>query len=727
MSLLDGLNPAQKEAVLYTEGPLLILAGAGSGKTRVLTHRMAYLIEKGVSPFNILAITFTNKAAKEMKERVAGLVGEGSGIWVSTFHSTCVRILRQTIERLDFSSNFVIYDSDDSKRLLKNCIKDLNLNEKYYPVSKLSTYISSYKDKLISPYEAKRQGEGDYNETTIASIYSLYQKRLASYNALDFDDIIYKTVELFNLNPDILERYQNRFEYIMIDEYQDTNYAQYVLVKLLASKYRNLCVVGDDDQSIYSWRGADVQNILGFEKDFPETKTIKLEQNYRSTSTILDTANSVISHNLRRKPKTLWTENSEGVAIKVFKAESDLSEGTFVAEKIAERVEAGDSYGDFAILYRTNAQSRILEDSLFKKNIPHRILGGVRFYDRKEIKDILAYLRIIYNPKDDIAVKRIINIPKRGIGNATIDKVSSYAEEHEISFYEALGEAANIPSIKTKAKPLTKFFDLIEQFANQSRFLNISDLLGVIVKEIDYSIELELDDEIVAESRMENIEELINKAVEFEKYSEDKSLAAFLEEVTLVADVDNYDSNADAVVLMTMHSAKGLEFDNVFIVGLEEMIFPSYRSVTASESDALEEERRLCYVAITRARKNLYLCSAKQRLHNGKYTYNSPSRFIGEINDELLEHINKAKPKPKRAVKETIPEKEFRNNYAPFPKPKDVTLDFEIGDMVSQRKYGKGKVIDIKPAGKDYEISIDFGDEKIKKFMAALSNIKKCD
>ena len=637
MDLLKGLNPMQKEAVITTEGPLLILAGAGSGKTKALTHRAAYLVKEGVMPFNILAITFTNKAAKEMRERVNHLIPEGSQVWVSTFHSLCVRILRQYIHKINFDNNFTIYDADDAVKLVRDCIKECDLNEKMFPAKSVMSAISAWKDELIGPVKAEQAAQGDFRLSQIAKVYHLYQSNLHRNNALDFDDIIFRTVDLFQKDNEVLAKYHERFRYLMVDEYQDTNTAQYRLVRLLAQKYGNLCVVGDDDQSIYGWRGANVRNILEFEKDFANAKVIKMEQNYRSTQNILDAANAVIANNTRRKHKALWTDHSKGARISYFCAPSDREESSFIAQTIDKAAQGGKKYGSYAILYRNNSQSRSLEEQLISHNIPYRLFGGVRFYDRMEIKDMLAYLKVINNPKDTVSLMRIINVPKRGIGQATLDKIAAYASANEDSFYSSLTELDDIPGLGSRVKKLKLFLAMMDGFIAFAKENTVLEVMRKVLQDTGYVAELLLTKDTEAQSRADNVQEFVSKAAEFCQNAEDNSLAAFLEEVALVADIDSYQEGADAVVLMTLHSSKGLEFPCVFLPGFENGIFPSYRSLTSGELSQLEEERRLCYVGITRAREQLYIVSARSRWHYGQTTYNSPSLFLSEIPTELME------------------------------------------------------------------------------------------
>ena len=625
MSLLDALNEPQRQAVMATDGPLLILAGAGSGKTRVLTHRTAYLIEEcGVNPYNIMAITFTNKAAGEMRERIDQMVGYGSeSIWVCTFHSTCVRILRRYIDRLGFGTNFTIYDSDDQKTLMKDICKRLEIDTKMYKEKMFLSAISSAKDELIDPIEFETRAAGDYVKRKQAQVYREYQQALKQNNALDFDDLIMKTVELFKLDKEVLASYQDRFRYIMVDEYQDTNTAQFELIRLLALKYQNLCVVGDDDQSIYKFRGANIYNILNFEHHFPDATVIKLEQNYRSTQNILDAANAVIANNQGRKEKRLWTDNGAGDKITFEQLDTAAEEADFVARDIARRVRKGEyQYKDCAILYRTNAQSRLFEERFITANIPYKIFGGVNFYARKEVKDLLAYLKTIDNGQDDLAVRRIINIPKRGIGAASINKVALYAQEQEISFYDALCVAEQVPGLGKAAAKIRPFVLFIQSMKAKAKLLSVADLLQEVIETTGYVRELEAEGTDEAEARIENIDELISKAVDYAEGEEAPTLNGFLENVALVADIDSFDENSDYVVLMTLHSAKGLEFPNVYLAGLEDGLFPSYMSITSDNSQAeIEEERRLAYVGITRAKKNLTITSARVRMVRGQTQY----------------------------------------------------------------------------------------------------------
>ena len=730
---ISTLNDMQKQAVLTTEGPLLLLAGAGSGKTRVLTHRIAYLIDKGVRPFNILAITFTNKAAREMKERVSAITPQGDEVWVSTFHSTCVRLLRREIDKIGYNNNFSIYDSDDSERLIKDILKENNISDKVYPPKMLMAQIGGQKDQMHTPEDYMKEVEKDFRMRKVADIYAMYQSRLKDNNALDFDDLIFKTVELFKTRPDILDKYQERFKYIMVDEYQDTNGAQYQLVKLLASKYNNLCVVGDDDQSIYGWRGADIKNILDFEKDFKNTTVIKLEQNYRSTGLILESANAVIKNNRTRKAKALWTDQGDGAKLKFHLSSSDRDEAKYICDTIDKEAVEGKKYSDFAILYRNNALSRVIEEQLVKNSIPYRLFGGTRFYDRREIRDIMCYLKVLNNPNDDIALKRIINVPKRSIGDTTVAKISEYALNNNMSFYMALCGSDNIDTLTPRAqKSLVAFVELLNGFMIDAEELPVSELIEKITDETGYSAELEALNTDEAKGRLENISELVNKASEFEENTENATLSQFLEEVALVADVDGFTEGQDTVVLMTLHSSKGLEFDTVFIAGFEESIFPGFRAMQDGTGTEMEEERRLCYVGITRAKKELYLTAAKNRMQHGQRVFNQPSRFLKEIPSAYIERsedglsVKKADNSFgfKTNTQQFNPSKKGINPYK-MPKPKNVELNFTVGDQVKHIKFGIGTVKDMAPAGADYEITVDFGKLGEKKLMSKFANLKK--
>ena len=740
MNKYDGLNPMQQEAVYYTEGPLLILAGAGSGKTRVLTHRIAYLIEeKGINPWNIMAITFTNKAANEMRERVDKIVGFGSdSIWVSTFHSSCVRILRRFIDRLGYGTNFTIYDADDQKTLMKDICKRLNIDTKMYKEKMLLAAISSAKDEMISPEEYRLNmisDSQDLNKKTVARVYEAYQKQLQQNNAMDFDDLLVKTVELFQNCPDVLEYYQEKFRYIMVDEYQDTNTVQFKFVSLLASKYKNLCVVGDDDQSIYKFRGANIGNILGFEQVFPEAKVIKLEQNYRSTQNILNAANEVIRNNIRRKEKTLWTANEEGEQIHLREFQSGFEEAEYIAGDIRRKVREGEcSYSDCAVLYRTNAQSRLFEEKFLLGNIPYKIVGGVNFYARKEIKDMLAYLKTVDNARDDVAVQRIINVPRRGIGASSLSKVQIYAQDMEISFYDALRMADEIPSLGRGAAKIRSFVDFIQKFRSQVEYLSVTELLQKIIDETGYVVELKAENTEESKGRIENIDELISKAVSYEQEAEHPSLSGFLEDVALISDLDSVNEDENRVLLMTLHSAKGLEFPQVYLAGMEEGVFPSYLSIVSGDFENLEEERRLCYVGITRAMKELTMTAARQRMIRGETQYNRVSRFVREIPREYVE-LGK-KTADRSSVK--IPEKTAdtyakmrqiyqQNTFSPkkFEVKKAASLDYQEGDTVRHIKFGNGTVLQITDGGKDFEVTVDFEKVGVKKMFASFAKLKK--
>lgn len=633
------LNPPQRQAVEATEGPLLIMAGAGSGKTRVLTHRIAWLIaNRKAPPWAILAITFTNKAAREMQDRVSKLVGpEGRDIWVSTFHSMCVRILRKDIDQIGFTSNFSILDSTDQLSVIRNCMKDLDIDTKKFEPKAIQAVISTNKNELITPAQYEQKA-GDYFEGLVAKVYTKYQHRLRSNNSLDFDDLIMKTIELFKEKPDVLDFYQKKFKYIHVDEYQDTNRAQYMLCRMLAEGHHRICVVGDSDQSIYRWRGADISNILNFEEDYPEAQTILLEQNYRSTSNILNAANGVIALNTGRKPKKLWTDSDEGAKIKVFRGDTEHDEGYFVTGEISKNVKQGQAYQNHAILYRTNAQSRVIEEILIKSDIPYQIVGGIKFYDRKEIKDLLAYLRLLSNPDDDISLTRIINVPKRGLGDTTVGKLAAAAAAQGVSIFRALQTVDDLGFAGRTRNTLVEFYDMIEALHRMVEFLSVTELTEKILELSQYRLELQNENTLESRSRLENIDEFLSVTMEFEKNNEDKSLVSFLTDLALVADIDSVndeEERSDAVVLMTMHSAKGLEFPTVFIIGMEEGVFPHSRAF--QDNDELEEERRLAYVGITRAEKQLFLSCARMRTLFGRTNANAPSRFLEEIPEELKE------------------------------------------------------------------------------------------
>lgn len=741
MSSYDLLNPEQKEAVLHTEGPLLILAGAGSGKTRVLTHRVAYLIEQGTAPWNILAITFTNKAAGEMRERVDKLVGLGSdSIWVSTFHSTCVRILRRYIDRLGFDISFSIYDTDDQKSVMKEVCKKLQIDTKVYRERMLLGAISHAKDELISPEQMRLDAGADWNQQKIAGVYAEYQAQLRKNNALDFDDLIMKTVELFRNCPDVLDYYQERFRYIMVDEYQDTNTAQFQLVSLLAAKYRNLCVVGDDDQSIYRFRGANIMNILNFEQVFPDAKVIKLEQNYRSTSNILNAANEVIHHNQGRRDKRLWTDNGTGVPVRFRQFQNAFEEAEHVVGNIVSHIQKEEAeYKDHAILYRTNAQSRLFEEKLIYANIPYKIIGGVNFYARKEIKDLLAYLKTVDNGRDEVAVRRIINVPKRGIGATTLSRVGEFAVANDMGFYEALLNAEEIPGIGRGASKVLPFTALIQTLRAKQEYAKVSELLETILEETGYRRELILEGTDESEARLENIDELMSKVKDYDENAENPSLSGFLEEVALVADIDNLEEESNHVVLMTLHSAKGLEFPYVYMVGMEDGLFPSYMSIVADNpQEEIEEERRLCYVGITRAKKELTLTAARQRMVRGEIQYNMVSRFVKEIPDEYLENkTENPGQRAKEAKEQRINQRkqamlEARRSLRAKPiqskmvaATKASHLDYGVGDRVKHIRFGEGTVLEITEGAKDYEVRVNFDTAGVKKLFASFAKLQK--
>lgn len=744
--LLAGLNDKQKEAVLHFEGPLLILAGAGSGKTRVLTHRIAYLIEEHqVPPYHILALTFTNKAANEMRERVNNIIEYGAGsIWVSTFHSTCVRILRRFIDHLGYDNAFTIYDSDDQKSLMKDICKQLNIDTKKYKERTFLNAISSAKDELKTPEQYADEVAKEYNKKIFGRVYKEYQKRLKQNNALDFDDLIMLTVQLFRQNAEILNHYQERFPFILVDEYQDTNTAQFTLLSLLASRYRNLCVVGDDDQSIYRFRGANIHNILNFEKIFPATKVIRLEQNYRSTKNILAAASGVIKHNSMRKEKTLWTTAEAGAPISYGRYDNEYEEAQGIAADIHRQVKDGMSYNDFAILYRTNAQSRVFEEKLIYEGIPYRIIGAVNFYARKEIKDILCYLKTINNSADDIAIKRIINIPRRGIGQTTIGRISDYAFSQEMPFYEALRRVDEIPGCTRASAKIHSFVSLIDHFRMKLRgeMYSLEDMTQELLDVTGYVRELEAENTDEANGRIENIESLMNKIVQYEEDNNGGTLNDLLEDIALVSDIDTVSDDAEQVLLMTLHSAKGLEFPNVYICGMEETIFPGASAVFGDDPSELEEERRLCYVGITRAMKKLTLTSANQRMRNGEMNFNRPSRFINEIPRHLVKQTYGAVLKPETESKPTefsrtkasLYTKDRKNPFANNPyiqkgmgsaSPAGAP-DYQVGDRVSHTKFGQGIVRSLTKLTNDYEVVIEFdgfGQRKLRSSFAKLTKL----
>ena len=763
MSIYDTLNDNQRLGVETTEGPVLLLAGAGSGKTRVLTHRIAYLMEEeGVNPWNILAITFTNKAAKEMRERVDKLIGFGSeAIWVATFHATCVRILRRYADRLGYDTNFTIYDTDDQKSVMKDICKRLNIDTKIVKERTILGAISSAKDELISPMQYAIDAFGDFQKRKISEAYTEYQAILKKNNAMDFDDLIVKTVELFKTSPEVLEQYQNRFKYIMVDEYQDTNTAQFELIRLLADKYRNLCVVGDDDQSIYKFRGANIRNILDFEDTYPDATVIKLEQNYRSVGNILAAANAVISNNKGRKGKNLWTAKEDGSSLHFRQFDTAMEEAVFIAENIRNKNRNDEAhYGDCAVLYRTNAQARLLEERMVLLGIPYTVVGGQNFYGRKEIKDILAYLKTIDNGRDDVAVKRIINIPKRGIGATSIAKVQSYADEHDISFYDALARCEDIPSLGKATAKIKPFVTLIQGFRSKVDYYGLEGLIRDILDMTEYEDYLKENEED-AEDRIENVQELVNKIVIYEEENDQPTLGQFLEEVALVAEIDHVQDDNNRVLLMTLHSAKGLEFPHVYLAGMEDGVFPSYMSITSDNREDLEEERRLAYVGITRAMKDLTITCAKARMIHGQTQYNMVSRFVREIPSELLEQ----KLPEKRFTEEEIvdsytqavaqrPVFDYRPKAVPKPKvtspavkpfiaqnigdlnkvtgiSKGMTsvktgLDYGVGDRVQHIKFGAGIVKNILEEPRDYKVTVEFDKFGQKVMYASFAKLKKC-
>lgn len=761
--ILQSLNPVQKEAASCTEGPLLILAGAGSGKTRVLTHRIAYLIEeKGVNPWNIMAITFTNKAAQEMRDRVDRLVEFGAeSIWVATFHSSCVRILRRYIDRLGYDNHFTIYDTDDQKSVIRKAVKELDLDPKQYREGPLLGVISAAKNEMIEPQDFETQAGGDFRMCQEAKIYKAYQKTLIDNNAVDFDDLLLLTVRLLRENRDILEAYQERLRYIMVDEYQDTNSVQFELIRLLSGKYHNLCVVGDDDQSIYKFRGADITNILSFEETFPGAKVVKLEQNYRSTNNILEAANAVIANNAHRKEKHLWSENGEGKEVSFIHYETAYGEAEDVIDKIQTSVHMGKhQYQDCAILYRTNAQSRAFEEKCIKKSVPYRLVGGVNFYQRQEIKDILAYLKTIDSGRDDLSVTRIVNVPKRGIGQATLNKLAVYASEHGMRLFQAMEQVEQISGIGKAADKIKGFVNQIMVFRALAKELDAAELIESILEQTGYLEELEKLEEDKAQAKQENLEEFQNKAADYYANHDEAALTDFLEEVALVADIDNMDSEADSLTLMTLHSAKGLEFPVVYMTGMEEGLFPSYMSMNSGDPGDIEEERRLCYVGITRAMQQLTLTAAKQRMVHGNIQYSAISRFVKELPQEKLDWKEETfgglfKKGPSmtanslsdslfggsssmssgssfsasqgsQTAKKTNYDNVFDLKYAKaFSSPKPDSLDYKEGDRVSHIKFGKGTVLAVEDMKKDYQVTVEFDTAGVKKLFAGFAKLKK--
>ena len=761
--ILQSLNPVQKEAASCTEGPLLILAGAGSGKTRVLTHRIAYLIEeKGVNPWNIMAITFTNKAAQEMRDRVDRLVEFGAeSIWVATFHSSCVRILRRYIDRLGYDNHFTIYDTDDQKSVIRKAVKELDLDPKQYREGPLLGVISAAKNEMIEPQDFETQAGGDFRMCQEAKIYKAYQKTLIDNNAVDFDDLLLLTVRLLRENRDILEAYQERLRYIMVDEYQDTNSVQFELIRLLSGKYHNLCVVGDDDQSIYKFRGADITNILSFEETFPGAKVVKLEQNYRSTNNILEAANSVIANNAHRKEKHLWSENGEGKEVSFIHYETAYGEAEDVIDKIQTSVHMGKhQYQDCAILYRTNAQSRAFEEKCIKKSVPYRLVGGVNFYQRQEIKDILAYLKTIDSGRDNLSVTRIVNVPKRGIGQVTLNKLAVYASEHGMRLFQAMEQAEQIPGIGKAADKIKGFVNQIMVFRALAKELDAAELIESILEQTGYLEELEKLEEDKAQAKQENLDEFQNKAADYYANHDEAALTDFLEEVALVADIDNMDSEADSLTLMTLHSAKGLEFPVVYMTGMEEGLFPSYMSMNSGDPGDIEEERRLCYVGITRAMQQLTLTAAKQRMVHGNIQYSAISRFVKELPQEKLDWKEEtfgglfkkgssmtanslsgslfggsssmssgssfSASQGSQTAKKTNYDNVFDLKYAKaFSSPKPDSLDYKEGDRVSHIKFGKGTVLAVEDMKKDYQVTVEFDTAGVKKLFAGFAKLKK--
>lgn len=727
MNLFEGLNPEQKQAVLHTEGPLLILAGAGSGKTRVLTHRIAHLVEeKDVTPWNILAITFTNKAAREMKDRIEKLIGpDANNIWMGTFHACCVRILRKEIERLDYDRSFVIYDADDQLSLMKTCLAQLQINDKNYPPRSVLNEIGRQKDELVGPEQFKQMCASDFRMSKIAALYELYQRKLKANNALDFDDIILLTIRILSNFPDVLNYYSNKFHYVMVDEYQDTNTAQYTLVNMLAGKHGNICVVGDDDQMIYGWRGANLRNILDFEKDFPNCRIIKLEQNYRSTKTILDAANGVIKNNTERKDKKLWTQNNKGTPINRYEAADERDEAYFVAGMMKSLKRAGRNYSDMAILYRINALSRVFEDVLMKQGIPYKIYGGQKFYARKEIKDVIAWLRLIQNSNDDVSLSRIINVPKRGIGKTTLDRIEQHAANENISMYRVIANVSDYPELSRAAKNLEDFFNYTENM--KANAVN-TELVSFIEMMIDKSgmvreLESEMTDE--ANTRIENIKEFISVAREFEITTEETAnLENFLAHISLVADIDDSEDVGDRIVMMTLHSAKGLEFPVVFMAGLEEGVFPSYRSL--AEEAELEEERRLCYVGITRAKEELYITNAQQRMLFGSTTHNRESRFVAEIPSHLITSEGSTVKERFLPSGKVVDLSDLKARIKEFNRVSAESCDsVEVGDRVVHKKFGEGVVSSkVKESG-DFRLDVLFDEFGMKRLMESFAKLKK--
>lgn len=730
MDYLAGLNDRQKEAVLHTEGPLLIMAGAGSGKTRVVTHKIAYLIEKkGIFPGNILAITFTNKAAKEMQERAAQLLDDNvDSMWIGTFHSICVRILRRDIDKIGYDRSFTIYDRDDQITLMKECIKELNVDKDMYKESAILSKISSLKDSQISPDEYTNENYGNFRERNIGELYALYQKKLKQYNALDFDDLLIKAVELLRENKEILGYYQRKFQYVFVDEYQDTNKIQYELAKLLSAKYRNICVVGDSSQSIYSWRGADISNILDFEKDFEGARTILLEQNYRSTQNILNVANEVIKNNPQEIKKKLWTDKEDGSSVEYQQLGHSDEEALFVANKIHQLIYKGYRPSDIAILYRTNAQSRAFEEAFMREGLSYKIVGGLRFYDRKEVKDIIAYLKLLQNPLDNISLKRIINTPRRGIGDATVDKIEEYATERGESIYEALLSLDKIDSLSNRAKNSIKpFIDMINSFIAMKEIMGVKDLIEKLIYESGYIEDLEKDNSIESKTRIENIKEFLSVAIDFERKSEENSLEEFLTSVSLLSDIDKTVDEDNLITMMTVHSAKGLEFPVVFLVGMEEGLFPISRALENDED--LEEERRLCYVAVTRAEKLLFITNAQRRTIYGNTNFTLPSRFIHEMGDTIESNVKEQRNKTNTPREEFIRVRDFTvsNISSSIRKPENKTdLEINVGDKVKHKKWGIGTIVQIreKEESGDRELAVAFDGGGLKRLLLSMAPIE---
>lgn len=735
-NMLDKLNERQKEAVLATEGPVLVLAGAGSGKTTVLVNRIAYMIsEKHIRPWNILAITFTNKAAREMKDRIERLLGDtAKDMWIGTFHSVCVRILRSCIDLLGYSRDFVIYDTADTKTVMKECLRELDIDEKSFPVRNVLSIISNAKNDLMDAATFENVYKSDYRMSIIAKIYYRYQTKLRKNNAVDFDDIILNTVKILSENPDVLSKYQDKFQYILVDEYQDTNNSQYLLINLLAQANRNLCVVGDDDQSIYKFRGANIGNILNFEDDYSDVQKITLDQNYRSTQNILDAANSVISNNKGRMGKSLWTSNGDGNKVFVYTGTNEYDEARYIARQIKKHFDEQGSFSDCAILYRTNAQSRVIEEMLMRESVPYKVLSGLRFYDRKEIKDIIAYLRVVYNPNDDVSLARIINEPKRKIGNATLEKARNIARKKETSLYDVISHADDYPEFKTAIKKLLSFSEIIQSLIKLKDTVTIEDLTGRILNDTGYMPALVMEDTTESKTRIENLGEFISVITEFEKNEETgNTLGEFLENISLVSDIDGYDENEDSAVLMTIHSAKGLEFPIVFLSGLEEGLFTGMRSMESD--DDIEEERRLCYVAITRAKEQLYITKTISRTIHGKTMPTTASRFFKEIPVEYLEDKTTLQPKVAKVMQDlgvrnaAAPKKEvyMTKGFGSSVKSSGSTeySKFKAGDTVEHRTFGRGEILKATPCGNDCILEIQFESIGFKRLMAAFAKVKK--